>query len=215
MATVINTFPDRRAELLGKGLGALVGGVLEARRKREEDKRRKEALSKAADLTKEIAQGSTTVDESDVAEALFDAGVDEGRIVTSFEAIARARIAKRQRIEDQRNQVATEIRAATRGIAGEERGEARTIRGEERGVKTQIAKEARDLKTTAGAERRAERRTLGTEQRGEARAIRGEGREEEKEESRFTRALKQAKNIRNKPFTARIIKHYILKPFNS
>ena len=59
MATVINTFPDRRAELLGKGLGALVGNVLEARRKREEDKRRKEALSRAADLTKEIAQGST------------------------------------------------------------------------------------------------------------------------------------------------------------
>ena len=55
MATVINTFPDRRAELLGGGLGALVGNVLEARRKREEDKRRKEALSRAADLTKELA----------------------------------------------------------------------------------------------------------------------------------------------------------------
>ncbi len=171
MAVVINTFPDRRAGLAGKGLGSLVGGVLDARRKKEEERKRKEALSRAADLTKEIAQGSTTVDESDVAEALFDAGVEGGKIVTSFEAIAKARIAKRQRAEDEQRRQAAEIRGEGRDVKKEGRGEARTKR----------------------TEGRAEGRTLGTEQRSEARGIRGEEREEEREESRFTRALKIAK----------------------
>ena len=179
MATVVNTFPDRRAEILGKGLGGLVGNVIAARQRKEDDKKRREALSRAADLTKEIAQGSQAVDESDVAEALFDAGVDESKIVTSFESIAAARIAKRQREEDIRREEAIDLREQLQGIAGEQRGEARTKRTEVRG-------EAR----TVRGEERGEERALGAEARGEGRDIRKEGRAEEREESKFARALK-------------------------
>ena len=193
MATVINTFPDRRAALLGKGLGTLVGNVLEARRKKEEERKRKEALSRAADLTKEIAQGSKTVDESDVAEALFDAGVDTSKIVTSFEAIAKARIQLRQREEDIKREQAIDLREQMQTIAGEGRAEARTKRTETRGEARTVRGEGRAEARTVGAERRGERRDISKETRGEAEDIRGEGREEEREESRFTRALKVAK----------------------
>lgn len=69
MATIINTFADRRAELfgrgLGEGLGALVGNVIEARQKKREEEEKKEKLGLALDLMQrasdlEKAQFSTS-----------------------------------------------------------------------------------------------------------------------------------------------------------
>jgi len=41
MATVVNTFPDRRAEILGsgigRGLGSIVSSVIEAKKKRKNE----------------------------------------------------------------------------------------------------------------------------------------------------------------------------------
>ncbi|KKM95700.1 hypothetical protein LCGC14_1185590 [marine sediment metagenome] len=50
MATVINTFPDRRAELLGKGIGALVGNVIAARQKKKEEEERQKKVNEGIEL---------------------------------------------------------------------------------------------------------------------------------------------------------------------
>lgn len=60
MATVINTFPDRRAELLGKGLGSLIGNVITARQKAREEERKKEALKNVANLIQQAISGGRT-----------------------------------------------------------------------------------------------------------------------------------------------------------
>ncbi|KKM77728.1 hypothetical protein LCGC14_1367110 [marine sediment metagenome] len=60
MATVINTFPDRRAELLGKGLGGLIGNVITARQKAREEERKKEALKNVANLIQQSMGGGRT-----------------------------------------------------------------------------------------------------------------------------------------------------------
>jgi len=57
MATVINTFPDRRAELLGKGLGALVGSVIVARRKKKEEEERRKKLNQGLELLGRATRG--------------------------------------------------------------------------------------------------------------------------------------------------------------
>ncbi len=57
MATIVNTFPDRRAALLGKGVGALVGGVLDARRKKRQEEEEKKKLKLALDLLSRASGG--------------------------------------------------------------------------------------------------------------------------------------------------------------
>jgi len=62
MATVINTFPDKRGEALGKGLGSYIAQVMEARRKEEEKDRLKETLR----LFSESLQGGTQTVTKDI-----------------------------------------------------------------------------------------------------------------------------------------------------
>ena len=50
MATVINTFPDKRGETLGKGLGSLIGSVLEARQKKQEEEEIRRKINKSIEL---------------------------------------------------------------------------------------------------------------------------------------------------------------------
>ena len=183
MATVINTFPDRRSELLGRGLGTLVGSVIEARRRKEREERERASLSKAADIIKDMARGVGTLDESDVAEALFDANVNPERIVSSIEDIAKARIAKRQRLED-----------ATLALAKEGRVEAAAGRGELRREEISQRAVTSDIGRTKAREERAQEGLLGAEERKEGRDIEAEGRAEIRADFEYARVLQEAVN---------------------
>jgi len=189
MATVVNTFPDRRAELLGKGLGTIIGNVITARRKKEEETRKKAALQEATKLLSQAAKGSE-VDPGAITGALFEGGATSESILAANRFVAQARIARRQREEDAAAKLEEERRAALGLIAKEERGESRTIRKEGRG-------EQRDIR----GEGRGEQRDIRGEGRGEGRDIRGEGRQVSRENQLLADTLKRsaeeeaAKNI--------------------
>lgn len=57
MAVVINTFPDRRAELLGKGLGGIVASVIEARRRKREEEEKRKKIDDALNLLGRATKG--------------------------------------------------------------------------------------------------------------------------------------------------------------
>ncbi len=50
MATVVNTFPDRRGALIGSGLGVLAGNVLAARKKKREEEEKQKKLERALQI---------------------------------------------------------------------------------------------------------------------------------------------------------------------
>ncbi len=115
MATVINTFPDRRGALIGKGIGTFVGNVLEARRKAEDKRVGNVALAAAADLSREIQLGiAGDRDESDLVNLLAKTGLSSDQIADFANKTIAARVAKSNRAEDAQAKLSLETRTAGR-----------------------------------------------------------------------------------------------------
>lgn len=180
MATVVNKFPDRRMEKLGAGLGGLIARVMAERDKIKQKEKEKAALSRAADLIRTVSAGEGEEDESDLSEALFEAGVSSAENLAMIKLTTQAKIQTEQRTEDRAQEVFDENLENTR-----------VLQGEDREKLTQIAKEKRQLQTTVGAEQRGEAITERAEGRREKADIRGEQRDATREANLLADTLKR------------------------
>ncbi len=178
MATIVNKFPDRRFEQMGAGLGGLIARVMAERDKKKQKEKEKAAMSRAADLVRTVSAGEGEEDESDLSEALFDAGVSSAENLAMIKVTTAAKIEAEQRTQDRAQEVFDENLENTRVLQGEKRKEV-----------FEVEKEKRQLRTTVAAEQRGEAKTKRAEVRGEEAEKRGEQRDATREAQLLSEAL--------------------------